>query len=47
MVTASDSAAALDSIYLLRVAFNYWVVNYMACLIFEVIVCPVAVDAPI
>ena len=40
-VTASNSAAALDYIYFLRVALNYWVSNELSCFTFDALVCPV------
>ena len=43
-VTASASAAALDYISFLRLAFNYWVSNDVSCFTFDALVCPVEVE---
>ena len=42
-VTASNSAAALDYIYFLRMVLNYWVSNELSCFAFNALVCPVVV----
>ena len=46
-VTASSSDGALDSLYFLRVVFNYWVSIDVACFTFDALVCHVVVENPI
>ena len=45
-VTASASATALASNYLLSVALNYRAINDVACFTIEALLYPVTVDVP-